>query len=572
MEKLFGAKGLLKNVVCLTETPTAYRRIEFQVDAPELPIGYNPFYEKDVAVEIRLWSSSSGQTIVMPGFYHQSYHYDAEGVQQGEKGEPCFRLRVSVPIHGKWEYVITLKIRDVGEDSVRGSLLVAENEDKRGFIRVEPNRAQNFMFDNGSPYVAIGQNIAWAFPVSPVNSHSRYFIDLLKKCAAEKANFVRIWSCSFALYLQSKKLDPAYMNLPDADQFDRIIEACEELGIYVDFTLYHHGQLSKRPGLPEHDYHNCAFNADNAGYLEDPKDFFTNKRAKRDAKIYMRYLVARYGYSTNIMCWEFFNEQDICDAGTSAGGSYDTMVEWHQEMCDYFREVDPYKHMLTTSSACYSDRVPRHEMFDFMSLHVYNYQSLELLADLQKNDYRTFHRPLLFGEMGMNGGPGYAGRSCGDDKLEIHQQNWMGLMGGGAGAATNWFWVGTEATNAYDQFRAVAEMAERIPWRDANLKMCDKLTVPTNHLKVLSQGYQLENSAWLWFYDTEYCHQNREVIAVREQVTFTVELADGEYEITYIDPWSGDVVATETAVSQANVLTVTMPNWQKDMAVTVLPK
>ena len=37
-------------------------------------------------------------------------------------------------------------------------------------------------------------------------------------------------------------------------------------------------------------------------------DFFTDVRAKADYKNRLRYLVARYGYSTSVFAWEFFNE------------------------------------------------------------------------------------------------------------------------------------------------------------------------------------------------------------------------------------------------------------------------
>ena len=37
-------------------------------------------------------------------------------------------------------------------------------------------------------------------------------------------------------------------------------------------------------------------------------DFFTDEGAMNDYKMRLRYLVARYGYSTSVFAWEFFNE------------------------------------------------------------------------------------------------------------------------------------------------------------------------------------------------------------------------------------------------------------------------
>ena len=71
------------------------------------------------------------------------------------------------------------------------------------------------------------------------------------------------------------------------------------------------------------DWYLSYYNVANGGFLSKPQglllyirfslwlfipDFFTDERAKADYRNRLRYLVARYGYSTSVFAWEFFNE------------------------------------------------------------------------------------------------------------------------------------------------------------------------------------------------------------------------------------------------------------------------
>ena len=96
-------------------------------------------------------------------------------------------------------------------------------------------------------------------------------------------------------------------------------------------VLFNHTNVNSRRG-GEHDrnWHDFSFNsATENGYLDTPSEFFTDARAQKDVKKYIRYLVSRYGYSSNILCWELFNEVNMAE------GNADDIYAWHKEMTVY---------------------------------------------------------------------------------------------------------------------------------------------------------------------------------------------------------------------------------------------
>lgn len=58
-----------------------------------------------------------------------------------------------------------------------------------------------------------------------------------------------------------------------------------------------------------------------------------------------------YAHSSSVFAWEFFNEVDITDDYTSA-----VQAAWVAEMADYVHEIDPYRHLVSTSFCCTDER------------------------------------------------------------------------------------------------------------------------------------------------------------------------------------------------------------------------
>ncbi len=85
------------------------------------------------------------------------------------------------------------------------------------------------------------------------------------------------------------------------------------------------------------------------------------QRAIDDAKQFMRYAVARWGYSTAVVTWEYFNEQDP-NLPTD---------RFYEELGEYLERIDIYGHLRSTSTWHPSPRNWRHSHLDIVDTHFY---------------------------------------------------------------------------------------------------------------------------------------------------------------------------------------------------------
>ena len=143
-------------------------------------------------------SDLPGQTVQLASFVCESL----EGYRPGDlfgnevltqTGENGFKLRFRFTEAGEWTYRVVGK-KD-GEEKFRytSSVTVAQNPDEeqnRGVVRVEQTQKRNFVFEDGTPYLPIGMNVAYSVD----NARSSYDYDVyFPKMAAAGMNYSRTW-------------------------------------------------------------------------------------------------------------------------------------------------------------------------------------------------------------------------------------------------------------------------------------------------------------------------------------------------------------------------------------------
>ena len=565
--------GAMMKSSFVSDTFKVNEKTEIKVDIEGLDPALNVYDEKDVDLSISL-VSANGTKIELPGFYYEEYEFSDDGTLTGKtenKGD--FRFRVSLTEAGEWDFVITLKLRGELTDTVFGKLVAEGNTESHGYLSVEPNRKQSFIFTDGTPYVAIGENIAWA-DVSNKGAVGAQMIEWMKKCAENGANFARIWLiCWCGLTIQKNDYAPNDFTggLSAAAQLDRIFDAWRDIGMYGELCMFSFNLLNNTEGSTEAAWHMFPYNAANKyGYLEKPVDFFTNEKAIEDTKTYLRYLVARYSYSANLHSWEFFNE---VDGATGAAQSTEAVVKWHEIMSGYLRSIDPYKHMITTSTACYpgnankndselKNRIHAQEFFDFVSIHRYDYNTVKELSDYLSNMQRLYSRPTMYGECGLTR------VLLDEDLITFHQQNWMGIMAGGSGTAMTWYWERLDKYNGYGQFRPLRTVTDMIPWNNTGLSA---ITVNDSNFSAVSVnylGYRTDEFACLWLYDSKYTQSNKVARSIGG-VNFSVNLKNGEYCVKWIDTYTSNIVSETRELVKNGNLKLFAPDWNKDIAVVI---
>ncbi|MBN9501137.1 MAG: hypothetical protein BGO01_02060 [Armatimonadetes bacterium 55-13] len=314
----------------------------------------------------------------------------------------------------------------------------------KGFVRRDPALKHRFRFDDETPYMPLGFNLGWQSPDMPD------LPDMIRKMGKHGVNWSRIWACNW------DGKNPWWPNKdgvlePNSERmwfgafrrWDQIVKAAEDANVNFQFVMFNHGSFSTKvnPNWQDH-----PWNAKNGGFLKNAADFFTDPEAKKRAKMWLRYAVARYGHSPNVLAWELFNEVEWVDARYS--DRWKDVVAWHKEMAEYVRSIDPYHHLITTSSTFELPNL--YDAVDYYQPHTYP-ADIRTAISYQE---QPADKPLFFGEFGPN-------------QLEMKGQRWAvrdgiwaGLLSGQAGGGCFWTWEVVERENLYTEYEKASRILE----------------------------------------------------------------------------------------------------------------
>ena len=429
----------------------------------------NPFDAGDISVDARI-TGPDNKPISIPAFYYQEYQRTLKGNQEEliKVMEPLWKVRFTPTMPGKYTYTIAVQDKNGIARSPSQEFTVNPARDK-GFIRRTVVNPYYFQFDDRTPYFAIGQNVCWS------NSKGTYDYDeYFRKMSAHGENYTRLWMGHWNLGLEYAEKAGAGFNglgkyhLGNAYKLDYILEQAEKSGLYIMLCLDPYSNLheSGNPSDKQRHFDLFPYNEVLGGPCAAPQDFFTNEKAKKWYKNRLRYIVARWGYSTHLFAWEFFNEVDLTDNFNPA-----TVAAWHHEMGQYIRQQDPYQHLITTSCSDPAGppvlwNVPE---IDMVQTHSYsNAETAEIIKKWCLEKRAKYTKPHLYGEMGLDVN-GVLERTD-TTGIYLQQAVWASAMSGSAGTAMSWWWDSViEPFSLYTVFSGLAQYSSDIPWVRGNL-------------------------------------------------------------------------------------------------------
>jgi len=336
-------------------------------------------------------------------------------------------------------------------------------------------------------------------------------------------------------------------NQPDCFMVDRLVEAAEKHGIYFQLCLF------------TRDHYRFA--------LADPQSA-EYAHAIADAQKLLRYAVARWGWSTHVFAWEYFNEND---PGLPT-------ARFHRELGQYLEKVDLYRHLRTTSGWGPAPKHWAHPQLDMADLHWY-------LRPASKPDWRdevaavldraalvrshATNKPAVLGEFGLADDKWGLSPYMKQDKEGVHFHNalWASAFSGLAGTASFWWWETLDPLNAYRHYRPLAEFVRNIPFTTASLKPATLVTEKNS--RVLA--WLGRDRAWCWIFNPQAAWWNR-VVAKQEPGgvegdSFKLAgMENGAYRVEWWDTRLGKVGREDWATSQDQVLPVALPAYSADIA------
>lgn len=147
-------------------------------------------------------------------------------------------------------------------------------------------------------------------------------------------------------------------------------------------------------------------------------DFFTDLNVRKLFKKRIRYMIARYGYSTNIADFELFNEFHILKDAMGGGTALnDKFKPWLEDILDYIRnpaQLNHSDHLFTVSyqpgEGFGGDDVPYLNNLDFLSTHPYigtnetngDHNTFKRAYSAAKTFSIQYQKPSQAGEMGIS--------------------------------------------------------------------------------------------------------------------------------------------------------------------------
>ncbi len=440
-------------------SPQLWQRLEFSIS--NVPSVANP-YDPNIIRLDATFTFPSGQKTTVPAFWYQAYLRSLSGGYENDTpaGTPGWRLRFTPPATGS--YSLSLAILTNGQPS--GSPVITNftvpaslPPPRFGYVGLASNR-QYFQTGDGQALRLIGEDVCW--PDGPGTYNYDTWFSTMQ---GGGENYTRIWMCPWAFGIEDASTSLDNYSQQPAWQLDYVLQLAEQSGIYILFSLDYHGMFATEPDSwggnnywPENPY-----NVTNGGPCTVANDFFANTAAETVYQKRLRYLIARYGYSQNLLAWEFFNEIDNDYSFLNATD----VAAWHGLMGGWMHTNDVFGHLVTTSLTGDSDRPEIWSLpqLDFAAYHSYGEAGpASRLSTVAQSFLQEYGKPMMVGEFGTSS----AGwNRTNDPYLRGWRQGiWGGALGGSVGTAMSWWWDNIDSEDDYPTYAALGAILNRTGW------------------------------------------------------------------------------------------------------------
>jgi len=277
--------------------------------------------------------------------------------------------------------------------------------------------------------------------------------------------------------------------------------------------------------------------------------------------------VARWGHSTHIFAWELFNEADITQYPT-----FDAVVDWHKEMSEYLKQVDPNRHLVTTSVSQKTTGARLWDIasIDFAQSHIYGPDMAARALD-QYLKMRDLKKPFFIAEYGR----GTSLAEADQDRLgrDLRDALWGTFMLPIAGSAMPWWWdAHIKPNNLTRTFLPLSRFAEGIDRRTQNYTPIETAILMADNSEVAARGLLSHNSCYLWLHrqkDENGAPKGNAVLIPAGHEIALSGMLGGKYAVTILDTATGGVLRSSAITSDRGRLVVPLVRSEDDIAVKI---
>lgn len=451
---------------------------------------------------------------------------------------------------------------------VRGSFQSVPS-DARGFVHADLENPRRLVFDDGKPFVMLGENRINIYDPAWNHGHlsSRDYIAYM---AGNGMTALRVFMFTdaegedFPDHRQPGCLEPRMGEFDDdvAEEFDAIMEAAEAHGIQVVLTLF---ALGFTPDETWKSWDDNPYNVVNGGIVDDPWSFFDEPEARAEAKNKLRYVLARYGSSTSLLAIDLVNEPEW-----DGEIGEDTWIPWAQELAEEWTSLDPYEHFVTTGSVglhwniegderrWYADARNGMIQWHRYGSDIYDVHALSAELHHRVREGWDERKPIFCGEFAWGG-----------EEKPLYDHTHVGiwtLVFSGAGALAHSappFNIDSDEPMTPERgahFRVLRDFLDGLDQSRALAPTDLGVTLPGTQALALAR----DDYAAIWVMGPRAGYASP---VDNERVTL-VGMQPGTYSVRWIDDVTGAVVTTETRQLETNSM-LSVPSFTRHIAAVV---
>jgi hypothetical protein len=422
----------------------------------------------------------------------------------------------------------------------------------------------------------------WEEGKDPLGQYAHW----LEQFTQNGGNTIRVWmaSWSFAIEWKDSGLGNYNQRQYEAWLLDQLFRLADQYRVKIILVLVNHGTLSLTANS---EWEDNPYNIALGGPLDSPQQFVSNPAATAYFEQRLSYIVNRWGYSTDLLAWEWFNEVDLTPITDKQ------LVPWLRGMTAFLRARDIYHHLTTNSFSIRNWSEAWHlAELDIVQLHAYSDQlhpderdpAVMVGAQIQQLEQGHPQKPILMGEFG------YSARGRGENKettgIQLHNGIWATTFSGYAGSGMYWWWdTYIEPNDLWYHFKGLADFLrgeDLSQYHPGNkLEILDKqggtagatgmdMRGPVTLVWLRSDKYTVEASV-------EMRNENQSVSSysppMKESLILKlIGMTPGSYLAYWYDPQTADWISQIEVSSTGTTLAIPIPAFKDDLAAKIVKK
>lgn len=464
--------------------PTIMEKIDYFLESDDTIKGINPFLEWQLDIDATFTHDLTKIERYKDAFYYNNFSRDTSDADfrnwkwVKEETQHPLRIRYAPPKGGKWNCTISVSTKDTSYQ-LKPFQFEVKRTNEPGYVEIGPSR--KYFTLGGQTYFPSGQNLvsprcefcytnsngdipdpekgtvaaqsleSWMLEPTAMKGFLM-FQNHMKSLAANGGDYFRELLMPQNQDIEWEKLGNYYGRQNRAWELDEQFFLAESLGLRIQLNIQiqfaletNHKRVfwnwSRDPQDKRHISENnpCAnpYNLQiKSTKNDDGNTFYSDTTARKFYKQKLRYLIARWGYSTSWAVLGMSSEiQTPCTDPP-------TCVNWMEEMGNYLKNELELNQLLSPSflgiyhdPENYENKILEQDVYDMSTLNWYSASptKYEGLARTINGLVEKFDKPFFFGEIGN--ADLYP---CDTARIEWGRDAWMTAFCGNAGVGMNW--------------------------------------------------------------------------------------------------------------------------------------